>query len=101
MTPRVRIRHVITRLLLSVAVLLCVLGLAEGGASAAANQGVSAIAAPMATHGDAGVQILHGGMAGMGVSAHGASAPPGGHSGHGDSNGMHMVNCMVPRERLR
>jgi hypothetical protein len=102
MTPRARICQVITRLLLSVAVLMCVLGLAEGGAGAE-HSGGSAFAAsmPMPMPMPMPMTALDVRLAGVGDEAGFASvalpASPkgGGHAGHGDSEGAHVVNCMV------
>lgn len=94
MTPLARLGHLVPRLLLGVAVIMCVMGLAEAGAAAGESPKAGPVVASAPQ--DAGA---HG-------SAHAAAAQPeaaperpdpgGGHGGHGsDPSGGHALSCMV------
>ena len=89
MLSRVRVSRLLARLLLSLAVLTCVLGASGSAGPAYAGASGPAVPAVLAYDAHAG----HTAAADPAVRP----APPGsdGHGGHGDGSGAHLIGCMI------
>jgi hypothetical protein len=90
MTSSGRVRPLLSRLLLSLAIVTCVLGLSDAA---------MASGAPAPTHAASAITDDTGHPAHQHVAAsapaQAAPAPSDGHTGHGEGAGVHAVGCMV------
>lgn len=85
-------RPLLSRLLLSLAIVTCVLGLSESAMASSPPIGTGAVAG---IEDDAGhPSHQHSGFTAA-AATQAAPTPTDGHAGHGDGDGMHAVGCMV------
>lgn len=92
MTSSGRVRPLLSRLLLSLAIVTCVLGLSE---AATASSAPPAAHAASAITTDAGHLAHQHALVAESAPVQAAPAPADGHAGHGEGAGVHAVGCMV------
>jgi hypothetical protein len=92
MTAFGRVRPLLSRLLLSLAIVTCVLGLSDAATASSAPPAAYAASASTTDTGHAAHQ--HAGVASS-APVQAAPAPADGHAGHGEGAGVHAVGCMV------